>query len=214
MAAPWRRTVRTGRTDLRVARELVLFDPHAVRILDVGSGDSTLATDVRAAGGFAVAVDPHFSLEPPRGRQCSVAALAESLPFRPGAFDVVVSTFCVQHTIEPVLALSEMIRVSRDEGLVAVGPLWRPRQLRGVDVAEIVPGRFAWPRRRPSLRVVARSETCRALRANGERWRRALRPHGVIALAGRAAMAVLIAVRGTTRLSRTSVGGARGRPEP
>ena len=95
------------------------------RVLDVGCGPGGLTTqlvDLLGAGAVS-AVDP----SPPfvaalRARLPGVdvrTAVAESLPFPDGTFDLVLAQLVVHFMADPVAGLSEMARVTRPGGVVA-----------------------------------------------------------------------------------------------
>lgn len=197
----WRRVLRTGRDDLASWRRR-----HGAAhgpFLDVGSGDSRLAADLRAEGIAAVALDPQFSLRPPAHSAAAVAGVAESLPFRDRVFAVVNAGFALQHTTDPAHALRELLRVARPDGTVVIHPLWSPRpagyaRLRGVDVR---PGRRFPPRLRPSLTIsVAEFDP-----AQLGRLACGVRPSTVPRTLGAWAMRVLIGARGTNSIGPGAV---------
>jgi SAM-dependent methyltransferase len=100
------------------------------RLLDVGCGPGTITIDLarRLPGGEVVGVDasadvvaqaaatvtgeePHVSFR---------VADVHALPFEDDAFDVVHAHQVLQHLRDPVVALREMVRVTRPGGTVAV----------------------------------------------------------------------------------------------
>jgi ubiquinone/menaquinone biosynthesis C-methylase UbiE len=101
------------------------------RLLDVGCGPGTITADlaVRVAPGDVVAVD-----NAPAALDACRATLAERgvttvtveradvyrLPYADGSFDVVHAHQVLQHLSDPVAALSELRRVCRPDGVVAV----------------------------------------------------------------------------------------------
>ena len=104
-----------------------LIGPERASILLVGSAGG-YASVLSRAGHSVTVVDPdsatltQFSYSFPRVH--TVAAKAESLPFDPKIFSVVLA---IQnfHTFAPGLALGEWARVLRDEGRVGVGYILR-----------------------------------------------------------------------------------------
>ncbi|MFF0449609.1 class I SAM-dependent methyltransferase [Streptomyces sp. NPDC004609] len=112
--------------------------PH---VLDVGTGSGPAVLAAVRAGAHAVGVD----LEPgllriaeSRARQSGagagsarfVAGDAQALPFVTDAFDIVLSTFGVMFAPEPSQAASELVRVCRPGGLIAVAS-WTPDGIMG-----------------------------------------------------------------------------------
>lgn len=50
---------------------------------------------------------------------------AEDLPFRPESFDAIVSTYVLEHAVEPIKTLQEMCRVAKPKGrIILLGPAW------------------------------------------------------------------------------------------
>ncbi|MDX2169350.1 MAG: methyltransferase domain-containing protein [Deltaproteobacteria bacterium] len=98
--------------------------PSAALVLDAGCGTGRYAAawrrlfpqarlvgvDVNRAILAGGQVDPQ-ALQPVNGN-------LESLPFRDGAFDVVMSRGVIQHTADPRQALRELLRVCRPGGLL------------------------------------------------------------------------------------------------
>jgi SAM-dependent methyltransferase len=55
----------------------------------------------------------------------SVSADAEALPFADRSFDAVLSTYALEHSVDPVQMLREMVRLVRPGGrIVLLGPTW------------------------------------------------------------------------------------------
>ena len=94
------------------------------RVLDVGTGPGTAAALAVERGATVTAVDADPSMvELARGNvpgaQVVRAALPD-LPFAAGCFDAVVANFVVNHVGDPAAAVSELYRVVRPGGRVAV----------------------------------------------------------------------------------------------
>jgi ubiquinone/menaquinone biosynthesis C-methylase UbiE len=90
-------------------------------VLDVGAGTGNVVTKSGAAQRVAVDLSPSMLLEL-RAKDPSVrlvAGLAEGLPFRDGAFDVVL-TYSTLHHLADWTALSEMRRVTRPGGTLVL----------------------------------------------------------------------------------------------
>ena len=96
------------------------------RVLDLGAGTGVAGRAALAAGaGQVVAADLAGAMlrliGPP---QRPVAADAVALPFRDGAFDLVVAAFCLNHLSRPGGALGEIRRVGRGLAASAFAPGW------------------------------------------------------------------------------------------
>lgn len=98
------------------------------RLLDVGCGTGWFSQRAAAEGARVVSLDLGQRLLSRVRQKCAselVAADACVLPFRDGAFDVVISSECIEHTLDPLAAVREMARVVRPGGvLVVTTPNW------------------------------------------------------------------------------------------
>jgi ubiquinone/menaquinone biosynthesis C-methylase UbiE len=105
-----------------LARHLVARSPVAVRgaaALDAGAGSGLAGDALRALGAHVVAADQEFDMAAYGATAGpAVAADVTALPFRTGAFDIVVAAFVVNHLPDPVAGLSELRRVTRPGGAV------------------------------------------------------------------------------------------------
>ncbi|WP_020575464.1 class I SAM-dependent methyltransferase [Actinopolymorpha alba] len=95
-----------------------------VRVLDVGTGPGTVAVAACARGARVTAVDAEPSMVELARRsgaavEVQVAALPE-LPFGDGEFDAVVCNFVLNHVGQPRAALTELRRVVRTDGWIAL----------------------------------------------------------------------------------------------
>jgi ubiquinone/menaquinone biosynthesis C-methylase UbiE len=101
---------------LRLRRHLVRFDGYD-RVLDVGSGTGNVITKSNARFRVAADLSPEMMLRL-RAKDPSVAlvaALAEALPFRDGAFHL-VTTYSTLHHLADWSALAELRRVTAPGG--------------------------------------------------------------------------------------------------
>ena len=95
------------------------------RVLDVGCGPGALTAELVARVGPAAvsAVDPSASfVAAARERHPAVSvqqASAERLPFPDQAFDVVLAQLVVHFMSDPAAGVTEMLRVTRQDGVVA-----------------------------------------------------------------------------------------------
>ncbi len=95
-------------------------------ILDVACGLGTNAACLEARGRyFGTDVSATF-LEHPAGENLRlVCSDGEALPFVADAFDAVISTYALEHCVEPARVLREMWRVTRHGGrIILLGPAW------------------------------------------------------------------------------------------
>ncbi|MFJ2472139.1 class I SAM-dependent methyltransferase [Streptomyces sp. NPDC087659] len=221
-----RQTVRTGR-GTREFYERV-FGAEILRgdgpILDLGAGDSPFGRERLGV----VRVDPSYADDPPSGRG-AVAALGQALPFADRTFTVVLASFVAQHVRDVEELVSELLRVVRPGGVLALHPVWRPVRARHLpalcpnihlfDADGTAPPAHgpagAAPRRswkRPTLMVHRPRDmtTGQAGRISGAiAESRALVPPVAVAVPARWGMRAFVRVRGTARL--TLLGNLRSR---
>jgi SAM-dependent methyltransferase len=106
----------------RRARLSALVPPFD-RALDVGAEDGSLALEWRHKGRLVLLLDLDAAALRKGGGPGAVAADAARLPFRDGAFDVVVLSAILEHVLDPASAVREGARVVRPGGrLVAYVP--------------------------------------------------------------------------------------------
>ncbi|MEV6370957.1 class I SAM-dependent methyltransferase [Micromonospora musae] len=94
------------------------------RVLDVGTGPGTVAALATARGATVTAVDAEASMivtaRTARTAGHFARAALPLLPFPTGAFDVAVANFVINHVGDPLAAVSELRRVVRPGGQVAI----------------------------------------------------------------------------------------------
>ncbi|HJS46828.1 MAG TPA: methyltransferase domain-containing protein [Gemmatimonadales bacterium] len=93
------------------------------RALDLGCGTGPFTLLTQAHGFEVVAVDigpKLLGVARRKGARLPVAADALRLPFRDGAFDAVVTSECIEHTVAPRSAVAEALRVIRPGGILAL----------------------------------------------------------------------------------------------
>jgi 2-polyprenyl-3-methyl-5-hydroxy-6-metoxy-1,4-benzoquinol methylase len=141
-------------------------------VLDVGCGTGWFSQRAAARGARVTSLDIGVRLLAEARRKCSmhpVAADACLLPFADATFDVVVSSECIEHTLDPERALREILRVARPNGPVVVtvpNQLWHfSATIAAVFKLRPYEGYEHWMRWRDVRRVVrdagARIETMR-----------------------------------------------------
>jgi SAM-dependent methyltransferase len=93
------------------------------RLLDVGCGTGWFSRLAKDRGAEVVSLDIGVQLLKKVGEKCDtrrVAADACSLCFPDAVFDVVLATESIEHTLDPKLALAELLRVLRPGGSLVV----------------------------------------------------------------------------------------------
>ena len=113
--------------DRRMRKEVVAFAVRkGSRVLDLGSGPGTLSRVVRGAGGEPVLLDVSRAMLESATFDARVQGTFESLPFRDGAFDAVVSGFAVRDALDLGEALGQVRRVLKPGGRFAFCDLGKP----------------------------------------------------------------------------------------
>lgn len=103
------------------------------RVLDVACGTGNLALPAARHGATVTGIDIAPNLIEAACRACAAESLAirfdvgaaEALPYDDGAFDTVISMFGVMFSGRPEAALSELLRVTRPGGRIALAN-WMP----------------------------------------------------------------------------------------
>ncbi|WP_055585149.1 class I SAM-dependent methyltransferase [Peterkaempfera griseoplana] len=97
---------------------------EGVRVLDVGTGTGTVAAAACARGARVTAVDAEPGMVELAARAAPAAevrvAVLPELPFPDAAFDAVTGNFVLNHVGRPAVALTELRRVVRPGGLIAL----------------------------------------------------------------------------------------------
>ena len=100
---------------MAAVRALLAAGPRHRRVLDVPAGGGRLADALRADGFEVVCADIN------RAREDYVYAdMGEPLPFADGSFDVACCLEGLEHLIEPVPLIRELVRVTRHGGEIVV----------------------------------------------------------------------------------------------
>ncbi|MGI8982981.1 MAG: class I SAM-dependent methyltransferase [Acidimicrobiales bacterium] len=116
---------RGVRLDHRVEQAIALVPAGARRVLDLGAGDGFVTARAGVAAGAALAVAVDVGAPAPlaaRDRAVSqvTARLPGPLPFRSGAFDVVVTLETIEHVLDPDALLEEAHRVLAPGGTLVL----------------------------------------------------------------------------------------------
>ncbi len=113
----------TRRLDVVYDELLGHLDLRGRTLLDVGCGSGWFSQRAAARGARVTSLDIGLRLLAETMRKCQtrpVAADACRLPFADGSFDVVVSSECIEHTLDPLQALRDICRVVRPGGTIVV----------------------------------------------------------------------------------------------
>ena len=102
------------------------FIPEGSRILDVACGSASNCVWLLSRGEyFGTDVSLSGLKRAQRAELHLTCADAEALPFAECSFDAVLSTYGLEHSVNPVQMLHEMVRVVRRGGrIVLLGPAW------------------------------------------------------------------------------------------
>ena len=124
----------------RIARDVQGIAPQPQRVLEIGCsvGFNCLALALQYPGVTLVGLEPDAEAvavgsamaRPDAGRITFVVATGEGLPFRDGAFDLIVCHTVIEHVADVAAVIAEMVRVLSPRGAIhleAPNYLW-PRE--------------------------------------------------------------------------------------
>ena len=100
-------------------------DVEGRKMLEVGIGTGLFAMEFRARGAEVVGIDPAprmVEIARLRGFDVQIA-YGENLPFPDDSFDIVFSMTAMENSHDPKKFLSEMVRVTKKDGIVVVAVL-------------------------------------------------------------------------------------------
>lgn len=102
------------------------FVPEGSRTLDVACGSAANAQWLKPRGEYFGSDISQLGLRRVQQNELRlVCADAEGLPFADESFDVVMSTYALEHCVRPLQMLQEMSRVVRRGGrVILLGPSW------------------------------------------------------------------------------------------
>ncbi len=102
------------------------FIPEGSRILDVACGSASNCVWLLKRGKYFGTDISQSGLRRAQSAELQLAcADAEALPFAEGSFDAVISTYALEHSVNPLQMLQELVRVVRRGGrIVLLGPAW------------------------------------------------------------------------------------------
>jgi ubiquinone/menaquinone biosynthesis C-methylase UbiE len=102
-----------------------------LRVLDVGCGTGPFSLAAQARRASVTSLDIGVDLlrrARSKGAARVLAGDATSLPFANSTFDLVISSECIEHTVDPERSVTEMLRVLRSNGTLVLScpnRVWR-----------------------------------------------------------------------------------------
>ncbi len=115
-----------------IFRMLQLDSMQGLDVLEVGCGTGRISRQIVERNAKLTVLDIGQSLVKKVARQLNcrgVTADACDLPFDCDSFDLVISSECIEHTLDPAKAIREMVRVCKRHGQICItspNKLWYP----------------------------------------------------------------------------------------
>src|SRR5437867_11712254 len=98
-----------------------MTDLSGLSVLDVGCGTGWFSQRAASRGARVTSLDIGVRLLEKARRRCRTRPIAGDacrLPLASNTFDLVISSECIEHTVDPTLALREIHRVTKPGGLL------------------------------------------------------------------------------------------------
>jgi len=150
----------------------VLGDPRGLRVLDLGCGSGRHVGPLAARGAKVVALD--LAPSAVDGAIATLTADGRRLPFRDGAFDLVIASEVLEHVRAPAPIVAEARRVLRPRGRLVVSvPRFGPEAINwllSLEYHSAVGGH---------VHIFTRRRLARLLREEGFRLRSAHHSHAL-----------------------------------
>jgi ubiquinone/menaquinone biosynthesis C-methylase UbiE len=102
---------------------LGMTDLSGLSVLDVGCGTGWFSEHAASRGARVTSLDIGVRLLEKARQRCPTRPIAGDacrLPLASNTFDLVISSECIEHTVDPTLALREIHRVTKPGGLLIV----------------------------------------------------------------------------------------------
>src|SRR5437016_1876564 len=114
-----RKSAEEAHVKERIADFVQTYHLQKTRVLDVGAGSGLLQDEVSDYTGLDISATARRYYHKP-----FVQADARAIPFPDGRFDAVWSIWVLEHIPNPEMALTEMRRVLKPNGLLFLDPAW------------------------------------------------------------------------------------------
>ncbi len=114
-----RRAAEHAHVEERIAAFVETYHLQNGRILDVGAGSGLLQDQVRDYTGLDISATARRYFHKP-----FVQADARAMPFPDGSFDAAWTIWVLEHVPNPEMALAEIRRVLKPDGLLFLAPAW------------------------------------------------------------------------------------------